>query len=123
VSDRDARTVSDAVAARAARAASAVDAEALRADLLDLLASQSITGDEGAARDAVARRMAGAGLEVRAWDADPVALARDPEHPGSEVPRSSLPHPSPQPLSPWSARRNRSCGSHRLPFPWDRRPS
>jgi acetylornithine deacetylase len=91
VSGRDARTVPDEVAVRAARAAAAVDPEALRADLLDLLAIPSITGDEGAARDAVARQMAGAGLEVRAWDADPVALARDPEHPGSEVPRSSLP--------------------------------
>ncbi|HYN48703.1 MAG TPA: M20/M25/M40 family metallo-hydrolase, partial [Candidatus Nanopelagicales bacterium] len=91
MSGGDPRAVPDAVAARAARAAAAVDPAALLADLLDLLAIPSITGDEGAARDAVAGRMAGADLDVRSWDADPVALARDPDHPGSEVPRSSLP--------------------------------
>ena len=91
MSGRDGRAVPDAVAARATRAAAAVDPSVLRADLLELLAIPSITGDEGAARDAVAGQMAGAGLEVRSWDADPVALARDPEHPGSEVPRGSLP--------------------------------
>jgi len=81
----------EARAARAARAAASVDPEALLADLLHLLAIPSITGDEGAARDAVAIQMAGLGLEVRSWDADPVALAADPDHPGSEMPRSSLP--------------------------------
>ena len=88
---RDTSGVSRAVAARAARAAAAVDPVVLRDDLLALLAIPSITGDEGAARDAVARRMADGGLEVRSWDVDPVALARDPEHPGSEMSRSSLP--------------------------------
>ncbi len=91
MSSRDARAVLDAVAARAARAAARVEPAAILADLLDLLAIPSITGDEGAARDAVAGRMAGAGLEVRSWDADPVALAQDPDYPGSEMPRASLP--------------------------------
>lgn len=91
MSGRDARTVPDAVTARAARAAAAINPAAVRADLLDLLAIPSITGDEGAARDAVAGRMADADLQVRSWDADPVALARDPEHPGSEMPRATLP--------------------------------
>jgi acetylornithine deacetylase len=91
VSSRDARPTSAAIAARAASAAAQVDPATLQADLLDLIAIPSITGDEGAARDAVARLMAGAGLEVRSWDADPVALADDPDHPGAEVPRSSLP--------------------------------
>jgi acetylornithine deacetylase len=85
------RGIPDAVAARAARAAAAIDPATLQADLLELLAIPSITGDEGAARDAVARRMTAAGLEVRSWDADPAALARDPDYPGSEMPRSSLP--------------------------------
>ena len=35
--------------------------------------------------------MADVGLAVRSWDADPVALAADPDHPGSEMPRTSLP--------------------------------
>ena len=91
MSGRDARPISAAIAARAASAAAQVDPATLQADLLDLIAIPSITGDEGAARDAVARLMAGAGLEVRSWDADPVALADDPDHPGAEVPRSSLP--------------------------------
>ncbi len=81
----------DPAAPRAARAAAAIDPAAILADLLDLLAIPSVTGDEGAVRDAVAGRMAGAGLEVRSWDADPVALARDPDYPGSEMPRASLP--------------------------------
>ena len=91
MSRRGARALPDAVVARAARAAAAIDPAAVRAGLLDLLAIPSITGEEGAARQAVVERMASAGLDVRSWDADPVALARDPDHPGSEVPRSSLP--------------------------------
>ena len=86
-----ARAIPAATAARAARAAAAVDPAAIQAHLLDLVAIPSITGDEGAARDAVARQMAGVGLAVRSWDADPVALAADPDHPGSEMPRRSLP--------------------------------
>jgi acetylornithine deacetylase len=91
VSGHDARPISAATATRAVRAAAQVDPATLQAALLDLIAIPSITGDEGAARDAVARLMAGAGLEVRSWDADPVALTDDPDHPGAEVPRSSLP--------------------------------
>jgi acetylornithine deacetylase len=79
------------VDALAARAAVAVDADAIRADLLTLVGIPSVTGDEGAARDAVAGMMAAAGLAARSWDADPAALARDPDFPGSEMPRSTLP--------------------------------
>jgi len=86
-----ARAIPAATAARAARAAAAVDPAAIQADLLELVAIPSITGDEGAARDAVARQMADVGLAVRSWDADPVALAADPDHPGSEMSRRSLP--------------------------------
>jgi len=81
----------DAIAGVAERAAGAVDAAAIREALLALLAIPSVTGDEGAMRDEVARRMATAGLETRAWDADPEELARDPDFPGSEVPRAVLP--------------------------------
>jgi acetylornithine deacetylase len=83
--------VGPGIASVAARAAAAVDTAAIRADLLALVAIPSITGDEGAARDAVAGRLAAAGLAVRSWDADPVALAGDADFPGSEMPRSTLP--------------------------------
>ena len=78
-------------AVRAARAADAVDPAAVLADLLALVAVPSVTGDESAARDVAAAAMAAAGLEVRAWDDDPVALAADPDFPGSERPRTTLP--------------------------------
>jgi acetylornithine deacetylase len=79
------------VAALARRAAEAVEVAALEAHLLELLAIPSITGDEGAARDTVTAQMTAAGLEVETWDADPVALAADPDFPGSERPRTTLP--------------------------------
>ena len=78
-------------AARVDAAAVTVDEAALLADLLALLAIPSVTGDESAARDAVAAAMTAAGLDVIAWDADPVALAADPDFPGSERPRTTLP--------------------------------
>jgi len=91
VSALPARPMPAATLARASRAAAAVDPAAIRADLLDLVAIPSITGDEGAARDAVAGRMAALGLAVRSWDVDPVSLSADPDHPGSEMPRTGLP--------------------------------
>ncbi len=77
--------------APAALAAGAVDPAAVLADLLALLAVPSVTGDESAARDAVAAAMTDRGLDVLAWDADPVALADDADFPGSERPRTTLP--------------------------------
>jgi acetylornithine deacetylase len=75
----------------ARRAAAAIDRVALEAALLELLAVPSVTGDEAAARDTVAGQLAAAGLEVETWDADPVALATDPDFPGAERPRTTLP--------------------------------
>jgi acetylornithine deacetylase len=83
--------VPDRVARLAAQASAAVDAGSLEGRLLDLLAIPSITGDEGAARDAVAGMLGAAGLEVDAWDADPAELAADPDFPGSERDRTTLP--------------------------------
>ncbi len=79
------------IEALARRAAAAVDPAALEGSLLELLAVPSVTGDEAAARDAVARQLAAAGLDVETWDADPVALAADPDFPGAERPRTTLP--------------------------------
>jgi acetylornithine deacetylase len=79
------------IEALARQAVAAIDAAALEADLLELLAVPSVTGDEAAARDTVAGQLAAAGLEVESWDADPVALATDPDFPGTERPRTTLP--------------------------------
>ena len=68
-----------------------VQPDRIRADLTDLIAIPSVTGDEAAAQDHIAGLMEAAGLEVTRLDADPHALALDPAWPGSEMPRQSLP--------------------------------
>ena len=72
-------------------AADAVDPATVADDLLALCAIPSVTGSETAARDHLARSLNTAGLDVRAWDADPATLAADPSFPGMEVPRTTLP--------------------------------
>ena len=72
-------------------AADAVEPATVADDLLALCATPSVTGSETAARDHLARSLRAAGLDVRAWDADPAALAADPAFPGMEVPRTTLP--------------------------------
>lgn len=79
----------------------AIDPAWLAAELAVLCSVPSVTGSEGAARDHVARLLASTGLAVDAWDADPVALARDPAWPGSEMPRTVLPVVA----GTWSGRR------------------
>ena len=61
------------------------------ADLADLIAIPSITGNEAAVQDHIAGLLTAAGLEVTRLDADPEALALDPAWPGAEMPRQSLP--------------------------------
>jgi acetylornithine deacetylase len=68
-----------------------VDRDRIVADLCDLIAIPSITGDEGAAADHVASLFGAGGLDVARVDTDPEVLARDPAWPGSEMPRSNLP--------------------------------
>ena len=51
----------------------AVDRDRIADDLSALVATPSITGDEGAVQTEVALRMTTAGLEVDRLDADPVA--------------------------------------------------
>jgi acetylornithine deacetylase len=69
----------------------AVDRDRIADDLSALVATPSITGDEAAVQTEVALRMTTAGLEVDRVDADPVALAADPDYPGIEAPRTNLP--------------------------------
>jgi acetylornithine deacetylase len=68
-----------------------VDRDRILADLCDLIAIPSITGDEGAAADHVASLFRDGGLNVARIDTDPEVLASDPAWPGSEMPRSNLP--------------------------------
>jgi acetylornithine deacetylase len=68
-----------------------VDRDRIVADLCDLIAIPSITGDEGAAADHVASLFGAGGLDVARVDTDPEVLARDPAWPGAEMPRDNLP--------------------------------
>jgi len=67
------------------------DRERVRADLESLVSIPSVTGDESAVQDEMTRLMAAAGLDVISFDADPEEMSRDPEWPGSEMPRETLP--------------------------------
>jgi acetylornithine deacetylase len=69
-----------------------VDAARIERDLRELIAIPSITGSEGAVQDRVAALLAEAGLRVERLDPDPAAFARDdPDWPGAEMDRDSLP--------------------------------
>jgi acetylornithine deacetylase len=69
----------------------AVDRDRIGDDLAALVRIPSVTGEEGAVQTEAALRMAHAGLEVARVDADPTQLAGDPEFPGMEAPRTTLP--------------------------------
>jgi len=68
-----------------------VDPEALRRDLRTLIRIPSITGSEDAVQLAVAQLFSEIGLETARIDPDPATIARDPDFPGSEMPRTTLP--------------------------------
>ncbi len=72
-------------------AAAAVDAEAVTADLADLVRTRSITGDEDAVAAGLADRLEALGLAVEVFHPDPAAIREDPAWPGEEVARTSLP--------------------------------
>jgi len=76
-------------------ALAAVSAGRIVADLAALVAIPSVTGmpAEVEAADLVARQLAAGGpaIAVERHDVDPVALARDPAYPGTEMPRQVLP--------------------------------
>jgi acetylornithine deacetylase len=75
----------------AARAAAAVDREHATADLAALVRCPSITGSEEAVQELVAALMTEAGLDVERIAVDPLAFAGDPDFPGAEMPRTTLP--------------------------------
>ena len=76
---------------RAARAAGVVDGQRIEEHLRELIRIPSITGSEEAVQDAVARLLGEIGLPVERIGPDPEAIAADPDWPGSEMPRASLP--------------------------------
>jgi acetylornithine deacetylase len=56
-----------------------------------IVATPSITGTEDAVQDQMAGIMEEIGLDVRRVETDPAELARDPDFPGMEVERTTLP--------------------------------
>ncbi len=74
-----------------ASARPAVDRERLIADLRALVRIPSITGSEEAAAAWAAEALREIGLAVEVVAADPATIRRDPDWPGEEMPRSTLP--------------------------------
>ena len=72
-------------------AVDSIDPARLRRELATILAIPSVTGDEEAVQTAIAELMAESGLSVELVATDPIELAQDPDWPGSEVDRTTLP--------------------------------
>jgi acetylornithine deacetylase len=68
-----------------------IDAQRIEADLVQLVRMPSITGSEEAIQSEMERRFRELGLRTERIETDPVAFAGDPDFPGSEMPRTSLP--------------------------------
>jgi acetylornithine deacetylase len=68
-----------------------VDASRIEADLRALVRIPSITGSEEGVQDEMERLFREIGLETARIETDPVAFATDPDFPGAEMPRTSLP--------------------------------
>ncbi|MBA2253824.1 MAG: ArgE/DapE family deacylase [Chloroflexi bacterium] len=68
-----------------------VDPRRIEADLRRLIRARSVTGDETAVQAEMLRLLAAAGVPIERLDPDPLEIARDPDWPGEEVARTSLP--------------------------------
>jgi acetylornithine deacetylase len=68
-----------------------VDAAALRSDLEALVRVPSVTGDEDRIAAILADRLEALGMAVEVFHPDPAAIREDPDWPGEEVPRRTLP--------------------------------
>jgi acetylornithine deacetylase len=68
-----------------------VDAAALRSDLEALVRVPSLTGDEDRIAAILADRLEALGMDVEVFHPDPAAIREDPDWPGEEVPRRTLP--------------------------------
>ena len=69
----------------------AIDVGRIEADLGTLIRIPSITGSEEAVQAEMERLFREIGLETSRIETDPVAFAADPDFPGAEMPRMSLP--------------------------------
>ena len=69
----------------------AVDVARIEADLRALIRIPSVTGSEEAVQAEVERLFREIGLETERIETDPVAFATDPDFPGAEMPRTTLP--------------------------------
>jgi acetylornithine deacetylase len=73
-------------------AAAAIDPARIEADLRQLVRTPSITGSEDAIQSVMEQLLRDAGLETQRIETEPVAFAAaDPDWPGAEMPRSTLP--------------------------------
>ena len=76
---------------RAARAAAAVDPNRVEEDLRGLIRIPSVTGSEEAVQREVDRLLREIGVATERIETDPAACTTDPDFPGAEMPRTSLP--------------------------------
>ena len=80
-----------ALTAPAREAAAAVDFVEIAEELAALVRMRSVTGDEDAVQARLADRLEALGLAVEVFHPDPAAVRGDPDWPGQEVARTSLP--------------------------------
>ena len=71
--------------------AGAIDLARIEADLRTLIRIPSITGSEEAIQSEIERLFREIGLDTARIETDPIAFASDPDFPGAEMPRTSLP--------------------------------
>ena len=81
----------NALSAAARAAADAVDPALLASDLAALVRMPSVTGDEDAIAANLADRLEALGLAVEVFTPNPADIRKDPDWPGEEVARSTLP--------------------------------
>jgi acetylornithine deacetylase len=67
------------------------DLARIEAELRELVRTPSVTGEETAATDLAARLLSDAGAAVERLDVDPGVIEADPDFPGMEMPRTTLP--------------------------------
>ncbi len=79
------------LSAGARAAAAAVDFVGIAEELAALVRTRSVTGDEDAIQAGLADRLEALGLTVEVFHPDPAAVRADPDWPGEEVARTSLP--------------------------------
>ncbi len=83
--------LTDRLSALEADVVAAVDGQAAEEDLRHLVAQPSVTGSEEEVQDLVIDLLSEAGMSVARLDVDPAEIEADPDWPGAEMTRSTLP--------------------------------